>query len=157
MEMTNTTGNSNHDEIQINHEILIATNSACCWNKVLGTISPMIRIVGIMTITATTAPLAAPNMDINKTVATVVLVTTHRLVPLNVVERNHSGLPKSLRVITAEREPLFAFCLILLTSDETRASSPPENRPSRHINENINRTENKLSIDLFLSLLNPYI
>jgi len=155
MEIMSTMGNSRNDENQMNQDNLIATDSACCWKMLLGTISPAIRSVGIMTMTASAGPFAKPKMEMKNAVATEVLVTTHSPVPLNVVERNQAGFSRSLRAARAEREPLLALCLTLFMSDDTRASSPPEYRPSRHMQEAIRIMERRLPVILLFSSLNP--
>ena len=129
--------------------------SGCCWHMLLGMISAITRTVGTITKAEIISPLTVPNRDMNKAVATVVPVTAHKLVPVRAVEKNQSGLSRSLRVRAADRDPLRAFRLILLMSELTRAISPPENKPSRERQSIINKRDKRLSLILFSFFFHP--
>ncbi len=72
------------------------------------------------------SPYTGPKKEMKRPVAKVELVIMARLVPIIVVEINHSGRSISLRACLAEKEPRPAKNLILLISEEIKAISPPE-------------------------------
>jgi len=128
----------------------MATASGCCRKILLGTSSPIMRRRGIITIMEKNSPRTAPNIEMNIDVTTAVFVTTQMLVPVKVVERNHSGLFRSFRTVCADRDPDFALLRILFISEATSAISPPENRPCRNRTMTMKAYVTRLSTTLFL-------
>jgi hypothetical protein len=119
-----TTGKKRRDENQIKCESFMDIVSACCWKMLLDTI--IITRVGTITKREIISPCDAPNIEMNSPVVSVVLVTIHKLVPVRVVAKNHSGASRSFKASRAEREPPLTLGIIRFLSEETKAISPPE-------------------------------